>query len=209
MTEGEGGLLAGLRPDLRLVASMIDEGARVLDIGCEDGALLEALVREKGVVGRGLELSQSGVNASVRRGLSVIQGDADRDLDHYPDLSFDVVVLSRTLPATRAPDQVLLQLVRIGRSAIVSFANFGYWRVRMHLLLRGQMPVTSSLNKPWYATDNIHLCTIRDFLNLTDGLGIEVEKAIALDSHSRPRPIVSKRHANFFGEIGLFLLSRR
>ncbi len=204
-----GGLLAGLRPDLALVASMIPEGARVLDIGCEDGALLEALVREKGVVGRGLELSQSGVNASVRRGLSVVQGDADRDLEHYPDLSFDVVVLSQTLPATRAPDQVLAQLVRIGRQAIVSFANFGYWKVRLHLLWRGQMPVTHALSKPWYATDNIHLCTIRDFIYLTDSLGIEVEKALALDAHSRPRAIVSKSHANLFGELGLFVLSKR
>lgn len=202
-------LLQGLRPDLALVASMISEGARVLDIGCEDGALLEALVKEKGVVGRGLELSQSGVNASVRRGLSVVQGDADRDLEHYPDLAFDVVVLSQTLPATRSPDKVLAQMLRIGRCAIVSFANFGYWRVRLHLLLRGQMPVTHALSKPWYATDNIHLCTIRDFLSLTADLGVEVEGAITLDGHSRPRAIVSKRHANLFGEMGLFLLKKR
>ncbi len=209
MSDCEESLLAGLRPDLALVASMVSEGARVLDIGCEDGALLAALVCEKQVVGRGLELSQSGVNASVRRGLSVVQGDADRDLEHYPDLAFDVVVLSQTLPATRAPDQVLSQLVRIGRCAIVSFANFGYWRIRLHLLWQGRMPVTHALWRPWYATDNIHLCTIRDFLALTDRLGIKVERAIALDAHSRPRQIVSKRHANIFGEMGLFLLTRR
>lgn len=209
MSAGDTSLLQGLRPDLALVASMITEGSRVLDIGCEDGALLEALVKEKGVVGRGLELSQSGVNASVRRGLSVVQGDADRDLEHYPDLSFDVVVLSQTLPATRSPDKVLAELVRIGRCVIVSFANFGYWRVRLHLLWRGQMPVTPALSKPWYATDNIHLCTIRDFLTLTDRLDIEVEQAIALDAHSRPRTIVSKRYANLFGEVGLFLLTKR
>ncbi len=209
MSEGETRLLDGLRPDLALVASMIPERARVLDIGCEDGVLLEALVKEKGVLGRGLELSQSGVNSSVRRGLSVVQGDADRDLEHYPDLSFDVVVLSRTLPAMRSPDKVLAELLRIGRCAIVSFANFGYWRVRLHLLWRGRMPVTHALSKPWYATDNIHLCTIRDFLALTERLDIEVEKAIALDPQSRSHQIVSKRYANLFGEVGLFLLTKR
>jgi len=206
---GEAGpLTRALRSDLALVASMIAEGARVLDIGCEDGALLEALVREKSVVGRGLEISQTGVNASVRRGLSVVQGDADRDLDHYPDLSFDVVVLSQTLPATRAPDEVLKQLVRIGRCAIISFANFGYWPVRLHLLWRGRMPVTRALLLPWYATENIHLCTIRDFLDLTERLDIKVERAISLDSQKRPRQIVSQRYANIFGEMGLFLLKK-
>lgn len=197
-----------LRPDLAVVARMVEPETRVLDIGCEDGALLEALVRDKGVTGRGLELSQSGVNASVRRGLSVIQGDADSDLAHYPDGAFDYVILSQTLPATRAPDRVLSELVRIGRSAIVSFANFGYWRVRLHLLFRGRMPVTPTLPKPWYATDNIHLCTIRDFLSLTEELGITVEEAISLDSHGRPAPVVSRRYANLFGQVGLFLLSR-
>jgi len=199
---------AGLRPDLALVAQMVEPESRVLDIGCEEGELLEALVRDKRVTGRGLELSQGGVNASVRRGLSVIQGDADSDLAHYPDEAFDYVILSRTLPATRAPDRVLSELVRIGRYAIVSFANFGYWRVRLHLMLRGRMPVTTALSRPWYATDNIHLCTIRDFLDLTQELGIKVERAIALDSHGRPQSIVSRRYANLFGEVALFLLSK-
>ncbi|MEO1192047.1 MAG: methionine biosynthesis protein MetW [Pseudomonadota bacterium] len=202
-------LLAALRPDLALVAEMVEPGSRVLDIGCEDGALLEALVREKAVTGRGLELSQAGVNASVRRGLSVIQGDADRDLADYPDQAFDYVVLSQTLPATRAPDQVLEALVRIGQRAIVSFANFGYWRVRLHLALQGRMPMTSALSRPWYATDNIHLCTIRDFITLCERMEIQVERALSLDSHQRPRAIISRRHANIFGETGLFLLSKR
>ncbi|GAB5470642.1 MAG: methionine biosynthesis protein MetW [Rhodospirillales bacterium] len=209
MTDAERPLLANLRPDLALVAGMVEPGARVLDIGCEDGALLEALVREKGVTGRGLELSQAGVNASVKRGLSVVQGDADSDLAHYPDRAFDFVVLSQTLPATRSPDQVLSALVRIGERAIVSFANFGHWRVRLHLLLRGRMPVTNALSRPWYATDNIHLCTICDFIALCEELGIGVERAVSLDLKQRPRAIVNRRYANIFGETGLFLLSKR
>src|SRR5947209_18460002 len=131
-----------LRRDLRLIAEMIEPGARVLDIGCGDGALLAYLVRHKGVDGRGMELSQSGVNACVGHGLSVIQGDADRDLAAYPTGAFDVVVLSQTLQATRQPRKVLETLVRIGRRAIVSFPNFGFWRIRLGLLLTGRMPLS-------------------------------------------------------------------
>src|SRR5437667_5086180 len=137
--------LGDLRRDLRLIAEMIEPGARVLDIGCGDGALLAFLAREKGVDARGIELSQSGVNACVRHGLSVIQGDADRDLDTFPAGAFDVVVLSQTLQATRQPRHVLEELLRIGKRAIVSFPNFAFSRVRLSLLFRGRMPVTDFL----------------------------------------------------------------
>src|SRR4029077_18410698 len=152
-----------LRRDLRLIAEMIEPGARVLDIGCGDGALLAYLAREKAVDARVMELSQSGVNACVRHGLSVIQGDTDRDLDSFPAGAFDVVVLSQTLQATRRPRHVVEALVRIGKRAIVSFPNFGFWRIRLSLLSRGRMPVSELLNNAWYDTPNIHLCTIRDF----------------------------------------------
>ncbi|HUE18522.1 MAG TPA: methionine biosynthesis protein MetW, partial [Stellaceae bacterium] len=148
--------LPEIRGDLRLAAAMIEPGTRVLDVGCGDGELLSYLVHQKDVDGRGMELSQSGVNACVRHGLSVIQGDADNDLDDYPSQAFDYVVLSQTLQATRNPRQVVLNLVRIGKRAIVSFPNFAHWRMRMSLLLQGRMPRTELLPMPWYETPNIH-----------------------------------------------------
>ncbi len=199
-----------LRHDLRLIAEMIEPGARVLDIGCGDGALLAYLARHKAVDGRGIELSQSGVNACVGHGLSVIQGDADRDLDAYPQAAFDVVVLSQTLQATRQPRRVLEALVRIGRRAIVSFPNFGFWRVRLHLLLRGRMPMSDLLAHPWYETPNIHLCTIRDFAALCDELGVKVERSVTLDRHGRPYALDPHGNlANLLAEQGVFVLSGR
>src|SRR5580704_8806410 len=178
--------LGELRRDLRVIADMIEPGARVLDIGCGDGALLAYLVREKGVDARGMELSQSGVNACVRHGLSVIQGDADRDLEAFPGGAFDVAVLSQTLQATRQPRHVLESLIRIGKRAIVSFPNFGFWRIRLSLLRRGRMPVSELLTNPWYDTPNIHLCTIRDFVALCDEIGVRIERSLILDRHGGP-----------------------
>jgi len=200
--------VAELRRDLRLIADMIEPGARVLDIGCGDGALLAYLAREKEVDARGIELSQSGVNAGVRHGLSVIQGDADRDLEAFPDGAFDVVVLSQTLQATRQPRQVLEELVRIGRQAIVSFPNFGFWRIRLRLLLRGRMPATELLHNSWYDTPNIHLCTIRDFVALCDELGVRIERSLTLDRHGRPYSLDPRGSlANLLAEQGVFVLS--
>ncbi len=198
-----------IRPDLELIAEMVPAGARVLDIGCGDGALLAHLAAAKGVTGRGIELSQRGVNACVSHGLSVIQGDADTDLVNYPHDAFDYAILSQTLQATRAPRRVLEQLVRIGRHAIVSFPNFGHWRVRLHLLLRGRMPVTACLPEPWYATANIHLCTIRDFLALCAECDIAVERTLVLDSRGRRAPSRNLPLANLLGEQAIFLLKAR
>ncbi len=197
-----------LRRDLRLIADMIAPGARVLDIGCGDGALLAYLARAKNVDGRGIELSQSGVNACVGHGLSVIQGDADRDLEAYPKGAFDVVVLSQTLQATHDPRRVVEALVRIGRRAIVSFPNFGFWRIRLKLLLGGRMPVSPLLPNPWYETPNIHLCTIRDFVALCDGIGVRVERSVTLDRHGRPFSLDPHGGlANLLAEQGVFVLT--
>ena len=197
-----------IRADLQLIADMIEPGARVLDIGCSDGALLEHLVYVKQVTGRGIELSQEGVNACVSQGLSVIQGDADTDLTDYPAGAFDYAILSQTLQATHDPRHVLEQLVRIGRRAIVSFPNFGHWRARLFLLCRGRMPVTDALPTSWHETPNIHLCTIRDFSALCEELDITMERALSLDASGRAAPQQSLRLANLLGQSALFLLRK-
>jgi len=205
----KGELIGGLRPDMQLVADMVEPGARVLDIGCEDGALLRYLVSFKEVDGRGMELSQAGVNACVAQGLSVIQGDADFDLADYPDDAFDYVLLSQSLQVMRYPCEVLTQMLRIGRKAVVSFPNFGHWRVRWHLLAKGRMPVTPALPMSWYNTPNIHICTISDFVDLCADMGVVIERGIAVDHSGRMGAVGrARRLANLLGEQGVFLLRR-
>ena len=199
-----------LRPDEHAIANLVQKSSRVLDIGCGDGTLLFHLTRNKNVTGRGIELSQEGVNFCVSKGLSVIQGNADTDLTYYPEKSFDYVILSQTLQATHKPKDVLLNLIRIGKRAIVSLPNFGHYRIRLKLLTKGQMPKSNLLNEPWFSTPNIHLCTILDFVNLCKDLGLNLESVIVLNEKGKPS-IFSKNLylANLFGQQVLFLIKNK
>ena len=193
-----------LRPDLAIIADHVTRGARVLDIGCGDGALMAVLRDGRGADARGIELDGANVSAAVARGLSVVQGDADTDLSAYPDHSFDHAILSQTLQTARAPDRVLDELLRIGRTAFVSFPNFAYWRVRWSLMWGGRMPVTPALPVSWYATQDIHHLTIDDFRAFVAARGIVVEHAWFLTGTRR----CSAVGANLLAEHAVFLLRR-
>jgi methionine biosynthesis protein MetW len=175
----------GLTVRLRQVAEQIPAGASVLDVGCSDGRLLAWLRDVKQVDGRGIELDPVRVAAAVGRGLSVVQGDATSDLAVFPDQSVDYAILSETLQAMEAPHRVLAELVRIGRRAVVAFPNFGFWRVRAHLLLKGRMPVTRTLPVSWYETENIHFCTIDDFRALAADMALTIEREAYLAGEKR------------------------
>jgi methionine biosynthesis protein MetW len=198
-----------MRVDLALIAGMIAPKTRVLDIGCSDGALIEHLFRTKQCDARGLDLDMGAVTQAVTRGLPAMQGDADTDLTAYPDNAFDYVVLSRTLQAVEQPREVLRQMLRIGTHAIVSFPNFGHWTLRMQLLLTGRAPMTSTWNRPWYETPNIHPCSISDFFALCETDGYKVEEWLAVDEAGALTPWRrSQMLANLFGGQGLFLLRK-
>lgn len=196
---------AGLRADYRIILDTVPPGARVLDVGCGDGELMALLRDQCGAMVRGMELSQAGVNASVQRGLPVVQGDADADLGLFPDGAFDVVVLSQTIQATRRPLTVLQAMRRIGRRAFVSFPNFAHWRVRLSLLVQGRMPVTQTLPDAWHTTENIHLCSLCDFEALARDAGWRIGGVYQIaGSRSGPaRPQVTGL-ANLLAEAALF-----
>ncbi len=193
-----------LRADLAIIADHVAPGSRVLDIGCGDGALMAALRDRRDVDARGLEIDPANVAAAVARGLSVVQGDADRDLAAYPDASFDYAILSQTLQTTRGPHLVLDDLLRIGRRAFVSFPNFAHWRVRLSLLWGGRMPVTRQLPESWYDTPNIHHVTIDDFRAFVRERGVMIERSWFLSGDQQ----TTRAAANFLAQHAVFLLRR-
>jgi methionine biosynthesis protein MetW len=201
---------AGAREDFREILRLVRPGSRVLDVGCGEGELLELLERDKEVDGRGVETSPEGVSACLARGLAVVQGDADSDLDYFPADAFDYAILSQTLQQVQRPKHVLAELMRISERAIVSFPNFGHWRNRFDLMVHGHMPMTRALPDPWWSTGNIHLCTVRDFVELVDDLDLRIDASAALATGQPARPMDPTRAIeNWRAEAALFLLSRK
>ncbi len=204
-----------LRPDQQHMASLITPGSRVMDIGCGEGQLLGFLTEEKRIIGHGIELEPSRVSQAVQKGLAVIQGDADHDLIHYPSYNldenkgFDVSILSLTLQVMQQPRSVLESALRIARHTIVTIPNFGHIHNRLYLMLRGKMPVTRQLSYAWYETPNIHFCTIKDFISLTQEIGCTIQASYWLNRTGRLRRFHPNRHlqANLLAEKGIFVLS--
>ncbi len=204
------GTLSSDRIDLLLISNIINPNSNILDVGCGEGDLLALLSKEKQINGRGLELSQAGVNSCVARGLSVVQGNADTDLEYYPDNGFDYVILSQTLQATKYPDLVLKQLARIGKKLVVSIPNFGHWRIRLNLLWTGRMPKTKTLDADWYNTGNIHLCSLLDFTQLCSTLNLHIEKSILLTPNGvKEIPYAPTKWHNLWTQQAVFLLSHQ
>jgi methionine biosynthesis protein MetW len=198
-----------IRYDLEIISQLVTPNSKALDIGCGDGELLDFLKNTKNVDGRGLEISQKLVGESLKRGISVIQGNAENDLSFYPDRSFDFAILSQTLQATKNPKEILQEMLRIADFAIISLPNFAHFATRFHLLFKGTMPINETIPFQWYETPNIHFCSIKDFENLCRELGFVVKKKIFLTSKHRLLGVLGHDSiANFFAEYGIFLITK-
>ena len=198
-----------MKPEFKIISDLIIRDSHVLDVGCGDGVLMEFLIKEKKVNIRGIEISKTKVQNCIAKGLTIIEGNAEEDLKQFPDKSFDYVVLSQTLQAFLDPEKVINELLRIGKQAIVTIPNFGYWKIRLHLLLKGTMPVTRTLPDEWYNTPNIHLCTIKDFVFFSESKNFKLSKSIALKSN-QPSYIKKSNLSikNLSSNLGIFLIER-
>ena len=196
-----------MKKEFKVIADLLTDNTRVLDVGCGDGSLMDLLKKEKNIEVRGLELSQENVQQCIHKGLSVIQGNAETELHQFPDKSFDYVVLSQTLQAFFEPEKVLRDLLRIGKSVVISIPNFGYWKVRTKLLLFGKMPVTKTLPNTWYNTPNLHMCTIKDLFNFCDEKDINIKKVVGVNEDKTSRINKSNLEIkNLFSKLGIFLI---
>ena len=195
--------------EFKIISNIIPPKSNIIDIGCNDGSLIEYLKSNKNVNARGMEIDQSKVRTCLAKGISVVEGDADTDLFDYPDNLFDYSILTYTLQATKNPKIVLEQLVRIAQKAIVSFPNFGHWSIATSLFFNRQMPVNSKLDYSWYETPNLHFCTINDFINLCDGLNIKIEKKADLRKLKFEEFKGKSLYDSYFADSGLFLISKK
>ena len=198
-----------MKKEFKIIADLIENNTRVLDVGCGDGTLMKYLKDEKNIDTRGLEILKNKVQNCISKGLSVIEGDAEKDLHQFPNLSFDYVVLSQTLQAFYNPEKVIDDLLKVANKAIVTIPNFGYWKVRLHLLIKGTMPITKTLPNEWYNTPNLHMCTIKDFFNFCSKKNIELYKSIALkDEKTSTINKANINIKNLYSELGIFLIKK-
>ena len=198
-----------MKPEFKIISDLIETNMRVLDVGCGDGTLMEFLKNNKKIDIRGIEISKNNVQQCIGKGLTVIEGDAEKDLSQFPDGSFDFVILSQTLQAFLNPEKVISELLRVGKKAIVTIPNFGYWKVRLHLLIKGTMPVTRTLPDEWYNTPNLHMCTIKDFFNFCENRKINLYKSIALQNlKSSKITNANLTLKNLTSVLGIFLIER-
>ena len=198
-----------MKLEFKIIANLIEKNTRVLDVGCGDGTLMEFLKDNNKIDIRGIEISKNNVQKCIGKGLTVIEGDAEKDLSQFPDGSFDFVILSQTLQAFLNPEKVISELLRVGKKAIVTIPNFGYWKVRLHLLTKGTMPITRTLPDEWYNTPNLHMCSIKDFFNFCEDRNINLYKSIALQnlkSSEIKRSNLTLK--NLTAVLGIFLIEK-